>query len=449
MSRSRAYRRISVKNIELGWLRERGVEQGGRGTSVGLDIAKDEIVAVVRWPDEGFERPWSVRNPGELELLIARLQVLKQVCDSLVVGLESTGTYGEAVRRALTLAGIQVHRISGKATSDYKEIFDGVPSQHDGKDAAIIAELAAYGKGTPWPFEEDGEALQYIKFHVRRMDAFRTEQVQWLGRLEGLVALHWPELSGLLKLGSVTLLKMLAHYGNPAVLAADPEAAARLSKWGRSKMTSPKIAALIESARTTRGVPVNEGDVLWIKEVAAEALSSQREIQRSEKELRVLAAAEPAMHRNVGTIGAGTLGVIWATVGDPRKYGSSGAFLKALGLNLKELSSGRRQGQLAITKRGPSRARRWIFYWALRGIQRAAVTPWYEEFIRVGNASESKSSGEHRKMKAVVALMRKQCRGLWHSLVHDEDFDYGKLFPAGERPARISRKRRRRRRAAV
>ncbi len=74
--------------------------------------------------------------------------MVHETCGDLCVGMESTGTYGEAVRRALTVAGLTVQRISGKAASDYKEIFDGVPSQHDGKDAAIIAELAAYGKGT-------------------------------------------------------------------------------------------------------------------------------------------------------------------------------------------------------------------------------------------------------------------------------------------------------------
>ncbi len=36
---------------------------------------------------------------------------------------------------ALTAAKIRVVRISGKHVADYSEIFDGVPSKHDGKDA--------------------------------------------------------------------------------------------------------------------------------------------------------------------------------------------------------------------------------------------------------------------------------------------------------------------------
>ena len=35
---------------------------------------------------------------------------------------------------------------------------------------------------------------------------YRKQQTEWTGRLEGLLARHWPELTALLPLGSVTLL---------------------------------------------------------------------------------------------------------------------------------------------------------------------------------------------------------------------------------------------------
>ena len=48
---------------------------------------------------------------------------------------------------------IAVQRVSNKASHDYAEVFDGVPSQHDGKDAAVVAELAALGKAQPWAYQ--------------------------------------------------------------------------------------------------------------------------------------------------------------------------------------------------------------------------------------------------------------------------------------------------------
>jgi hypothetical protein len=87
---------------------------------------------------------------------------------------------------------IAVHRVSGKGVSDYKEIFDGVPSQHDGKDAAMIAEHTHFGKGTPWPYEQHPAAEQKMRHQVARLNAYRTQTNQWIGRLEGLVSKHWP-----------------------------------------------------------------------------------------------------------------------------------------------------------------------------------------------------------------------------------------------------------------
>jgi transposase len=83
-----------------------------------------------------------------------------------------------------------------------------------------------------------------------------------------------------------------------------------------------------------------------------------------------------------------------------------------LGLNLKERSSGHRQGELAIAKRGSSRARRWIFYWALRAVQREELPGWYADFTQVGRKSSNHGKREARRMKGVVALMRKLARGL-------------------------------------
>ena len=434
----RAYRRTDVKQIEVEQLRDVAVERGNAGTTVGLDIGKDEIVVCVRWSAGDFERPWKVHNTGQIDLLMERLQVLKEVCDSLTVGMESTGTYGEAVRLALTEAGLEVHRVSGKATSDYHEIFDGVPSQHDGKDAAIVAELTAFGKGRPWPLVADSQTLQEVKYHVRRMDCYRNLQVRWIGRLEALLAKHWPELTAVLKLGSVTLLKLLMHYGSAGRLSADASAGEQLRKWGGAKLTEAKIAQVLESARTTRGIRPTVSESLWMGDVAREALASLRQIQTCEKELVRLLKGEKKFSRYVGAVGASTLAVLWATVGDPREYDSSGSFLKALGLNLKERSSGRRVGELAISKRGPSRARRWIYYWGLRAIQRDELQAWYVAFTRVGQADCDNS--EHRKMKGVVAAMRMLCEGLWHAMKHDEDFDYGKLRE--EKPGRKRRRRR-------
>ena len=37
----------------------------GQTCVLGVDVAKLELMAVLRWPDGSFQRPWRIENPGE------------------------------------------------------------------------------------------------------------------------------------------------------------------------------------------------------------------------------------------------------------------------------------------------------------------------------------------------------------------------------------------------
>src|SRR4051794_20840486 len=110
MTRSKAYRSLAVKHVHLDPLL---IGRVGCPAHVGLDISKDEVRAVLRWSDGQFERPWRSDNPGEVRELTALLSRLAQG-RALVVALEPTGTYGDALRQALHDAGMVVHRVSPK-----------------------------------------------------------------------------------------------------------------------------------------------------------------------------------------------------------------------------------------------------------------------------------------------------------------------------------------------
>src|SRR5262249_52474612 len=158
------------------------------------------------------------------------LSVIRQIRANrnVIVAMESSGTYGDALRQALADNRIELQRVSGKAAHDYSEVFDGVPSQHDGKDAAVVAELAALGKARPWEYQPADSWEEELSYWVEDMVAQRQMLTIWQGRLEGLLSRHWPEASQVLKLSSGTLLRVLKRYGSPQALAADPEAAQQL-----------------------------------------------------------------------------------------------------------------------------------------------------------------------------------------------------------------------------
>ena len=151
-----------------------------------------------------------------------------------------------------------VQRVSNKASHDYAEVFDGVPSQHDGKDAAVVAELATLGKAQPSACQPASPWEQELEYWVEWMVAHRQILTTWQGRLEGLLAHHWPEATSVLKLSSGTLLRVLKRYGDPKALAADPEAAKRLARWGRALLSPEKIEPLRADAGSSVGVRVGE-----------------------------------------------------------------------------------------------------------------------------------------------------------------------------------------------
>src|SRR5271157_993458 len=143
----RAYRATRVNDVNWDQLAQ---GKDGLDITLGVDVGKYSLWAVCRWADGRFERPWRVQNPGEIPTL---LTLLKGVSAGrrLVVAMESSGTYGDALRQALADNQIELQRVGGKAAHDYAEVFDGVPSPHDGKDAAVVAELAALGQAMGIP----------------------------------------------------------------------------------------------------------------------------------------------------------------------------------------------------------------------------------------------------------------------------------------------------------
>lgn len=412
----RVYQTVAVKKVApekvLASLAEGAVQAGS-------DIGKEVILTVLRDSRGKFSKAWKTQQPSELRELVGLLAEVGRH-RPLVVAMESTGTYGDAFRQALSDAGVTVQRVSGKAVKDYAEIFDGVPSNHDGKDAAIIAELAALGKGRAWPYRPAGVWEGELANQVEWLDAQQQIQQMWLGRLEGLLARHWPEATRLLELSSVTLHRALAHYGGPEELDADAEAAARLRRWGGKFLEEKKVASLLESARTTVGVRTTEQDRRRMQGYAEEALKAHREICRAKRALKQLAEKDEALQRQAAVVGTATACVLRVAVGCVREYASGGAYRKAFGLNLKERSSGKYQGKLKLTKRGPSLARRWLFFAALRLLQKPPVRGWYEA---------KKARDGDQGLKAVIGVMRKLALALYAVGARGAEFEPARLFP--------------------
>jgi hypothetical protein len=299
-------------------------------------------------------------------------------------------------------------------------VFDGVPSQHDGKDAAVVAELCALGKGSVWRWSPGDEREQRIALMVDQMEAAGRLRAAWLQRTEAVPGRYWPEATRQVKLGSGTMMRALSHYGGPAAMREDAALEQRLRDWSAGRFTPARVRRLAASARSTAAVRQTPTDRERVRWCAGRALAAHLEAGRYQRGLARLGAGHPVIARQGAAVGVPTACVLWTHLGDPRRYHCAAAYRKAMGLNLKERSSGRYQGQLKISKRGSGPVRRWLYLSALRLIRdEPRAREWYRRKLRRGGAT---------KLGVITALVRKLSVSLWAVAARDQPFDAGRMF---------------------
>jgi len=406
----RTYKAVDFHRVD--WTAIAG-EVSQRRVVFAVDVAKNDFVGVLMTGEGQAVKALKWRHPWDTRTLVDRLE---QLPAALEVVLEPTGTYGDALCYPLQRAGIAVYQLAPKRTADAQELYDGVPSRHDGKSAHVIAWLHLQGLSRRW--RERGEARRALAAQSSQL-AFCQDQAQRThNRLEAQLARHWPEAGELFDLTSTSLLELLSALGSPGAVAADA-ARALLARTGGHFLSADKIEALIDSARTTVGMDCLDAEAQVIQQLAAQLLELKSQRQRLEKALAAASEGRPALQAMREAVGAVTAAVVYAELGDPGEYPHAGSYLKAAGLYLKEHSSGKYQSPLRLTKRGPASVRRYLFFAVLRWIgQPGPARRWYE-------AKVARDGGV--KMKAIGALMRKLTKALWH-VGQGEVFDPSRLF---------------------
>jgi transposase len=412
--KKRTYRGVEVKKVKQERLAE---ALAGGDLVVGVDVGKEvcfgslvgaeqEVLVTVKW-----KSPWENREFVEF---LGGLG-----CRSIAVAMEPSGSYGDPLRSLLWEAGIRVYRVSPKRSHDAAEVYDGVPSWHDAKSAAIVAKLHKDGASEPWPFRSDEE--RDLCAVVRTMARFDEQFHQNVNRLEGHMARYWPEVGAWLDFSCVTFLELILRFGGPAQIARRAqEARETMRSVGGRFLKAEKIDAVIACSGQTIGVSMTAQEAEELSNLAEHTLDLYRRLKKAKRKVDRLSCQQPSIEALGRAVGKGTAAVLVVEGGDPRQYGSSSEWLKTFGLNLKERSSGKHIGRLKITKRGSGRARKWLYLAALRLIQKdLVVRTWYERKV-------ARDGGTKRK-KAIIAVMRKLVRALWY-VGRGEPLDTSKMF---------------------
>lgn len=411
----RKYNYRAEKFHQVNWEPLRAQVAGER-LILAIDVAKKDFFVALMRADQTVLKTIRWSHPHQSRQLLEQLSGLG--ARRLEAVLEPTGTYGDALRYQLRTLGVQIYRVSPKRVHDAAEVFDGVPSMHDAKAAYLIGRLHLDGISQPW--REPEAHRRSLRAELTCLELAQERYHRALNRLEARLARHWPEAPYWVSLQSVSLLQLLAEYGDPALVAADPERADQLlGEVGGHWLKREKREGLLHSAAETVGVPMLAAERQLIQELAQEMLSARERSRQLERQLSEQVSQNPGLTRMAEAVGKTSAVVLYCALGSADDYANAASYLKAAGLNLKERSSGKHKGNLKLTKRGPGVARYYLYFAALRLVARPGpVRDWYQAKLA--------QSGEP-KGKRLTALVRKLAKALWH-VAQGSRFDPAKLF---------------------
>jgi len=386
---------------------------------VGIDVAKQKHFARIRFPEGSESQPfWFSNHRKGFETFLAWLSFNQKraKCDSIIVGLESTGHYWEPLAFFLDeIPGIRVVQVSPKHVKKTKEVYDNSPGKTDRKDAGVIAMLIQMGRfqKLALPKGPFAELRGYARLRERKIVELSVQR----NLLHSLVDLVFPEYGSLFKkIEGKASLYILKHYTTPEqILRAGPKSlSSAIHKASRGKLSATCAQRIIEAASATVGLKEGMGATTFaIRNIVTSVERIQEEIAAIEKELAQLLAHIPYAPQLLSIPGVGKISsaVLLGEAGDLRRYQKAEELIKLAGLNLFEISSGAHQGRRHISKRGRPLLRKCLFYAALRTVKTGgAFRAVYVLFTQVNRM---------QKTKALVAISRKLLR-LVFALVRDD-----------------------------
>jgi transposase len=365
---------------------------------------------------EGFEKFW--------HMIVASKK--RFGCDEVLVGYESTGPYAEPLVHYLANKPVKIVQVNPMHTKKMKEVNDNSPLKTDDKDPRVIADIIRLGRALTIVVPEGDSA------NLRRLNNARErhvgEQTALLNQLQQLVFIIFPEFKTVLKnMKGKTAQHILKRYTTPERIGTLSKEALgeEMRKRSMGKFGIKDAESLIGLARETVGIKEGlAGLFMDIRHILTQLEAEARFISEIEAEMGATLERIPCSVKLLSIKGLGTVSVagLIGEVGDFSKFSTQSEIMKLAGLDLYEISSGRRKGQRRISKRGRSLLRKILFYAAIQMIRKNGIM--YDYYTRLtGRGME--------KMRALIAVSRKLLR-IIHAILRDNR-DYVGGYQAPQR----------------
>jgi predicted transcriptional regulator len=230
-----------------------------------------------------------------------------------------------------------------------------------------------------------------------------------------LVFLIFPELKTVFKdIAAKTAQHILKHYTTPeriGILNKD-KLGEEMRKRSMGKFRVKEAERLISLARDTIGIKEGiAGIVLDIRHILMQLETTEGFVQEIEAEMEKTLQRIPLSARILSMKGfeVVTVAGLIGEVGDFSKFRTQSEIMKLAGLDLYEISSGKRKGQRKITKKGRSLLRKILYNAAIATVRKDGIM--YTQYAKLIARGMVRTS-------ALIVIAKKLLR-IIHAMVRD------------------------------
>lgn len=359
---------------------------------------------------EGFEKFW--------HMIVASKK--RFGCNDVMVGYESTGPYAEPLAHYLREKPVTMVQVNPLHTKRIKEVNDNSPLKTDNKDPRVIADVLRLGHALSVVVPE-GDAA-----YLRRLNNARErhvgERTALLNQIQQLVFLIFPEFKKVFyDIKIKTAQHILKRYTTPGTIAGLTKDALgeEMRKQSMGKYRAEEAERLIDLARTTVGIKEGvAGIVVDMRHILMQLEALNDFVRELETEMAKTLERIPSSARILSIKGLGivTVAGLIGEVGDFSKFKTQSEIMKLAGLDLYEISSGKRKGQRKISKRGRSLLRKILFNAAVGIVRKNGIMcGYYASLIARGMVRTSALIVVAKKLLRIIHAMLRDDRDYIHN----------------------------------
>lgn len=353
---------------------------------------------------------------------------------SLIIGMEPTGHYWWNLANWLTKKDIQVVLVNPATTKRNKENRDNCPSKSDPKDALVIADVVS--RGYYYEYTQQATVFQRLRTMMSDREFWVTHSVRLQNRIIRWLDIRFPEYTSVFKDWTCKRsMATLKEFPTPQDLTSQSVEEV-ITRWRKHMKRAGGVTGKQKAAELLFQANRSVGDRTALHEAKQDF---KRLIDEYERVVEILKSMEAQIIelledipmagqlRTIKGLGPIFIAAILAGAGDLKQYAHGRQLLRKAGLNLAESTSGKRKGQIVLSKRGDSTLRKYLF---LTTLQLVANNPVFRE-LHERNVQEK----HMKKQKSVLKLLGKLARILIGIVQQGESFSPEKAVPVYDQAA--------------